>query len=417
LQDASERELAELQQFLVYLGSALTAAGEAVNEIEDHLRRIAIAYGAPEARITVLPTFVVLSLGPTRPATLEPTKQLRGVLRLDQTAALFELLRRAERSEVAPAEGTAQISEIVTMAPRFGPVVTILGHVVLTVGICLVLRPTWSDLGLAALFGALVGAMKLIGARWVSVQMIMPVSAAFIVASITFLLADQGWADADVRAMIAPLVTFLPGAALTMAVVEISAANMVAGASRLVTGSLQLALLAFGIVGAEQLVGLPSVVDDPESLLGEWAPWLGVLVVGVGTFVYYSAPRRSFPWLLVVLYAAWIGQYLGSQAFGGYVGGFIGALVMTPVAYLVERVPSGPPALVSFLPAFWLLVPGALSLIGLTEFASDNAIEGIEDFLGAVGSILAIALGVLCGYPLYQSLARSYERLGRFHPA
>jgi uncharacterized membrane protein YjjP (DUF1212 family) len=417
LQGASERELAELQQFLVYLGSALTAAGEAVNEIEDHLRRVAIAYGAPEARITVLPTFVVLSLEPTRPATLEPTKQLRGVLRLDQTAALFELLRRAERSEVAPAEGTAQISEIVTMAPRFGPVVTILGHVVLTVGICLVLRPTWSDLGLAALFGALVGAMKLIGARWVSVQMIMPVSAAFIVASITFLLTDQGWADADVRAMIAPLVTFLPGAALTMAVVEISAADMVAGASRLVTGSLQLALLAFGIVGAEQLVGLPSVLDDPENLLGEWAPWLGVLVVGVGTFVYYSAPRRSFPWLLVVLYAAWIGQYLGSQAFGGYVGGFIGALVMTPVAYLVERVPSGPPALVSFLPAFWLLVPGALSLIGLTEFASTNAIKGIEDFLGAVGSILAIALGVLCGYPLYRSLARSYERLGRFYPA
>lgn len=417
LQNASERELAELQQFLVYLGSALTAAGEAVNEIEDHLRRVAIAYGTPDARITVLPTFVVLSLEPTRPATLEPTKQLRGVLRLDQTAALFELLRRAERAEVAPAQGAAQISEIVTMAPRFGPVVTILGHVVLTVGICLVLRPTWSDLGLAALFGALVGAMKLIGARWVSVQMIMPVSAAFIVASITFLLADQGWADADVRAMIAPLVTFLPGAALTMAVVEISAADMVAGASRLVTGSLQLALLAFGIVGAEQLVGLPSVLDDPENLLGEWAPWLGVLVVGVGTFVYYSAPRRSFPWLLVVLYAAWIGQYLGSQAFGGYVGGFIGALVMTPVAYLVERVPSGPPALVSFLPAFWLLVPGALSLIGLTEFASTNAIKGIEDFLGAVGSILAIALGVLCGYPLYRSLARSYERLGRFYPA
>jgi uncharacterized membrane protein YjjB (DUF3815 family) len=191
---------------------------------------------------------------------------------------------------------------------------------------------------------------------------------------------------------------------------------MVAGASRLVTGSLQLALLAFGIVGAEQLVGLP-LLEEPENLLGSWAPWLGVLVVGIGTFVYHSAPRRSLPWLLVVLYAAWIGQYFGSQAFGGYVGGFIGALVMTPVAYLVERVPSGPPALVSFLPAFWLLVPGALSLIGLTEFASDNAIEGIQDFLGAVGSILAIALGVLCGYPLYRSLTRSYERLGRFYPA
>jgi uncharacterized membrane protein YjjP (DUF1212 family) len=139
LRDASERELAERQRFLVYLGSALTAAGEAVNEIQDHLRRVAIAYGAPEARITVLPTFVVLSLEPTRPATLEPTKQLRGVLRLDQTAALFELLRRAERAEILPAEGTVRIAEIVAMRPRFGHVLTIFGHVVLTVGICLVL--------------------------------------------------------------------------------------------------------------------------------------------------------------------------------------------------------------------------------------------------------------------------------------
>jgi uncharacterized membrane protein YjjB (DUF3815 family) len=213
--------------------------------------------------------------------------------------------------------------------------------------------------------------------------------------------------------MIAPLVTFLPGAALTMAVVELSAAEMIAGASRLVTGSLQLALLAFGIVGAEQVVGFPSLDTDPENLLGWWAPWLGVLVVGVGTFVYHSAPRRSLPWLLVVLYAAWIGQFLGNELLGGYLSGFLGALVMTPVAYIVERFRSAPPALVSFLPAFWLLVPGALSLIGLTEYTSDP-VTGVQDFLSAIGSILAIALGVLCGYPLYRSLARSYERLGRF---
>ena len=40
------------------------------------------------------------------------------------------------------------------MRPRFGASVTIVGHVVLTVGICLILQPTWGDLGLAAQFGA-----------------------------------------------------------------------------------------------------------------------------------------------------------------------------------------------------------------------------------------------------------------------
>jgi uncharacterized membrane protein YjjB (DUF3815 family) len=251
---------------------------------------------------------------------------------------------------------------------------------------------------------------KLIGGRWTSVQMIMPVAAAFAVAAITFVLAGQGWGDADLRVMIAPLVTFLPGAMITMAVVELSAAEMLTGASRLVAGSVQLVLLGFGITGAAQVVGLPSataLVHTPTDQLGWWAPWLGVLLVGIGNYLYFSAPGGSLGWLLLVLYAAWIGQYLGDQAFGGYLSGFVGGILMTPVAYLVERQPSGPPALVSFLPAFWLLVPGALGLIGVTEYLGNNAVAGVQDFLGAVGSMVAIALGVLCGYPLYRAMARS----------
>jgi uncharacterized membrane protein YjjB (DUF3815 family) len=110
---------------------------------------------------------------------------------------------------------------------------------------------------------------------------------------------------------------------------------------------------------------------------------------------------------MVVLAAAWIGQFLGNQIFGGYLSGFFGALAMTPVAYFVERRPSGPPALVSFLPAFWLLVPGALGLIGVTEYLDKDAIAAVQDLLATVWSMIAIALGVLCGYPLYRSLARS----------
>ena len=66
-----------------------------------------------------------------------------------------------------------------------------------------------------------VGILKLVGSRWVRAQMIMPVAATFAVATTTFTLAEQGWVDADLRAMIAPLVTFLPGAAVTMGVVEL----------------------------------------------------------------------------------------------------------------------------------------------------------------------------------------------------
>jgi uncharacterized membrane protein YjjB (DUF3815 family) len=249
--------------------------------------------------------------------------------------------------------------------------------------------------------------------------MLTPVAAALIVSASTFLLASQGWIDADLRAMIAPLVTFLPSAALTMAVVELSAAQLVAGASRLVAGTVQLVLLGFGIVVGAQLADLFSstatLSTTPQNLLGWWAPWLGVLVFGIGVYVHNSAPRRSLPWLFLVLLTAWTGQYLGGEIVGGYVSGFTGAFAMTVVARAVQRAPTGPPALVSFLPAFWLLVPGALRLISITEYLGANPTAGLQDILDATAAIAAIAVGILCGYPLVGSMAGAYQRVAGHH--
>jgi uncharacterized membrane protein YjjP (DUF1212 family) len=394
------------------MGSALTAAGEAVNETQDHLHAVAAAYGAPNARFAVLPTFVVVALDPNQPATLEPTPQLRGVLRLDQTSELFDILKLAVAAEIEPAEGSRRILEVIARPPQYRALFTVAGHVLLTIGICFIMQPTWPDIALAAFFGLLVGLIKLIGARWVASQPLLPVAAAFIVTALTFILAGQGWANANLRTMIAPLVTFLPGAALTMAVIEIAAAQMVTGASRLVYGSLQLIFLAFGIVSATEAFAqplAPDLVDYQQNLIGWWAPWLGVVVFGLGVAVFHSAPQRTLPGLFLVLLVAFIGQQAGSFFFGGYVGGFIGALVMTPTARLVERTNFGPPALVSFLPGFWLLVPGALGLIGVTEYMTAGPAMGLDSFLGTVGAMVAIAVGVLCGYLLIESVKPLYS--------
>jgi uncharacterized membrane protein YjjP (DUF1212 family) len=403
---------AELQQFLLYLGSALTAAGEAVNEIQDHLRAVAAAYGAPDARFAVLPTFVVVALDPSQPATLEPTAQLRGVLRLDQTSELFDIIKLAVAADIEPAEGSRRILGVIARPPQYRTFFTVAGHIVLTVGICLILQPTGPDVALAAFFGLLVGLIKLIGARWVASQALLPMAAAFVVTALTYILVAQGWADANLRTMIAPLVTFLPGAALTMATIEIAAAQIVTGASRLVYGGVQLIFLAFGIVSASTAFSDPlgpALVDSQQNLIGWWAPWLGVVVFGLGVAVFHSAPRHTLPGLFLVLFVAFVGQQAGSALFGGYVGGFIGALFMTPTAKLVERTNFGPPALVSFLPGFWLLVPGALGLIGVTEYMTAGPAFGLDDFVGTVGAMVAIAGGVLCGYLLVASIRPLYQ--------
>jgi uncharacterized membrane protein YjjB (DUF3815 family) len=58
-----------------------------------------------------------------------------------------------------------------------------------------------------------------------------------------------------------------------------------------------------------------------------------------------------------------------------------------------------------FLPAFWLLVPGAIGLIGITEIVGENADAGSENFLSALVSVPAIA-------PASSSIVRAAKALG-----
>ena len=86
---------------------------------------------------------------------------------------------------------------------------------------------------------------------------------------------------------------------------------------------------------------------------------------------------------------------------------------MTPVAYFFARRPGSMPAYATFLPGFWLLVPGAIGLIGVTKLAGTSSETAITDFKTAVGSTIAVALGVLCGTQIQEALKTTTARVGR----
>ena len=89
--------------------------------IEHRLARIAGAYGLQDARFSVFPTSLLLTLGRGEAATVEPTKRLSATPRLDQIAAVHRLAEQAERGAIAPAAGIAELEEIRATGSRFGP--------------------------------------------------------------------------------------------------------------------------------------------------------------------------------------------------------------------------------------------------------------------------------------------------------
>jgi len=384
-----------------------------VDLIEGSLGRLVAAYGAAGVQIALLPTSLFIQTGTSDSAHVQFSSRVAPPLRLDQIDGLYRLVRQLERAEFSVSAGLDQLAGIYRRKPAFGWPLRTVGHAVLTAGLVLLIQPTPGGLFAALVLGLFIGVLKL--ARLPTAALLLPIMASFLIAAAVLGAGGYLYIDNPIRLLVAPLVTFLPGGMLAIATMEIAAGQMVSGASRLVNGFVQLALLAFGIVAGGVLVRAAPAdyLDHRVAGFGAWAGWAGVIVFAVGIWLHFCAPLRSLPWILLVLYVAFAGQSVGDVLFDGQISGFFGAVAMTPVVLWVERLPGGPPKLVTFLPAFWLLVPGATGLIGITQIVGNGpgtAARGLSD---ALITIMSISLGVLTGAAAHRAAHAGARRLSR----
>jgi uncharacterized membrane protein YjjP (DUF1212 family) len=395
----------ELTNLLRLLGIALCMSGEATSRVAAHLDDVARAYGVAGARFFVLPTGVFVRTTHDGEPTVDFAPAGGATLRLDQISAVYDLLAEA-KSDHPPAEATARrVVRILESPTHRSPLATVAGHMILVVGLGMITNPTAKALLCYAALGVLVGILKLVAGIFSILSEALPVIAALLVTVVSIVLAEQFHVPQASRLIIPALVTLLPGAALTIGSMELASGEMIAGTSRLVYGLNVLLLLAFGLLVGNHLIGSPPH-EPVAAALGWWAPWVGVLVVGIGFFLHFSAPNRSLPWLLLVLLVVWGAQATGTVMAGSLAGAFFGGLVVTPAAYFVQSQRNGPPAQVTFLPSFWMLVPGAIGLTGVSQLVIIGSQGSLNDITQALLTIVAISLGMMVGASLTQTAAK-----------
>lgn len=66
----------------------------------------------------------------------------------------------------------------------------------------------------------------------------------------------------------------------------------------------------------------------------------------------------------------------------------------------------------TFLPSFWLLVPGSLGLESVARMLGDRA-AGLEGLTTVVFAMASIALGTLVGASFYKWLSEKAQRVQR----
>ncbi|WP_157421483.1 threonine/serine exporter ThrE family protein [Agromyces sp. Leaf222] len=389
------------------IGAAMTDAGYSVTTVRQTLIEVAEVNGLAETEIVVFPTALLVSARGVGAMSTGAVASGERSLLLHQVDDLQHIVDDARSGSVAPEETRERVRRMRELPRPYSPVQRGAAYVLLSAGLAVLLGASWTGVVFAGVLGAGVGTVLLVGERLSGrYRALLTVAIAFSVAIIVLLGLRLGLDSGVLPALIAPLVVLLPGALLTVGSIELATGQMLSGAGRLAAGAMQLVLLGVGIVAAGALIGIPALAaTGSASTLGVIAPWIAVALFGVGIVVYQCGPRRSLGWILVVLYVAYGAQVLGAVFFGGVLSALIGALVVTPVTAIVARQRSGPAALVSFLPAFWLLVPGALGLVGVATVLGGEA-TGSSSLITTLATMVSISLGVLAGTALSSRIGR-----------
>jgi uncharacterized membrane protein YjjP (DUF1212 family) len=398
LADGRDHDDAEVAAMLRELGIALVECEQPTHLVAARLLAIAPQYTSETVRVVVLPTALVVQVGTIAyeiETVAKPTTQLNLAGRIDAIAEL------AEVGAITPADATREAAAARTMPPRFGPVTTVIGYTITTLGFGMVINPTWASLWGYVFLGAVVGSIAMLGRPFPTLNAVLPTLAATVVTVLaTWFVADAA-NDGLLRLISPPLVAVLPGLALTIAAMELATGQVISGATRLIYGVAQLGLLVFG-VGLGLHVGAELTPQQPSAQMGGWSLYVAVIVISIGLYIYLSAPKGSLLWLMLAVGVALVGQKVGGLFLSATHSGAVGAFLVVPFAMLGARVKTSPPAIVMMLAAFWALVPGALSFESLGEAAAG---EGDITTLGTtVAAIFSIALGTLIGFSVYATI-------------
>lgn len=385
--------LASLTDLLVRWSYEGTTGAERIVE------RVAERYGL-RVEVTFLPEAAVLTAGDrTVVRSAAPT-----VPPLHQVSAFKRLLAAVDAGEFTAAEAARRLADLRRSPPLYGRGARVAGLVLFAVGFGVSVQSTWQEVVASAVLGLGVGLLVVAAETRPRFALVAPFAASTGVSALVLVAYEEGWIDGGPIQLIVPaLFYFIPGDALSAAMLELAGGRITAGASRLVYSLAVLLMLGFGALLATVLLGLPHSalfdVDVPGNL-GPAAVAGGWVVFALGVMLAFSMAPADFPWALALVLSTAAVVTLGSAVAGEQVGTFVAAAAMTVAALLLGRRPGLPPPYVLYLGAFYVLTPGSHGLRGIESWIGGRPIEGTTSVAGMLGLLTAIGLGMLLGAAL-----------------
>jgi len=399
--------------FIVLAARAYAAVDEIPARTEEGLEFLARRLGFT-ADCTATATAIFITLGKAGRRWTEVIRVRAAAPDFTRAVALHRVLGRVAHDEITPRDAAERLTTLLAWRSKGSPVLDVLSGALLSASAALLLRADSLELGLAALLGALVGAVLHLVAGRESLVPLATVLLAAVSSATAFGFDRLQLGDIrPVPVLVASLVVLLPGWRLTVSMSELAQGHWTAGSGRFLAAVTTLLLLVVGVVVGQQVVEAPGqerLVLAAATDIPAWVRVLSPLAAGLSLTHLFNARRRDAGWIMLTCVVTSLAAYGGGEWLGSSAGAFVGAFTATAVSGIAARWLRLPFAVLQ-QPATVLLVPGTIGFLSFGSLVDQNVNRAIQTGFQMLFVALTLSIGALLArVALRPVMAREFER-------
>jgi uncharacterized membrane protein YjjP (DUF1212 family) len=383
-------------RFLLTMARALHTAGTTAQRLEDSLALLARGLGLTHAQFFSTPTSIMCAFG-------ELEYQETHLLRLAPAGPNIGRLSKLDRvvndvlnGAISTPEALTRVELIEAEPSPYGALVTILAFGLGSAGIARFLGGGVTEIAVGGLLGIITGTLETIAERRRRLERVYePISAfaaAFIATSVASLLSPYSTSTA----ILAGIVTLLPGLVLTNAVRELAERHLASGTARLAGATMVLLGLIFGVAlgdrTATALFG--SVREIAPASMPWWTMAIAIAAAGASFVVILKAESRDTGWIVSACAVSYLLASSSVRVAGPELGLFVAAMFDGVAATMWGRWRDRPQSVV-LVPAILMLVPGSVGFRSLNSLLEQNVIAGVQTAFAMVLAATALSAGLL----------------------
>lgn len=383
------------RKFLIRLAKALHKFGTPAYRLEAHLNSLAEVLGL-QGSFMVAPTALTFVLWPKGErgnqeyhysVRVKPGELDLGSL--SRTDKLVEELVEGECDLASALERLESISERPAPYPHW---LNLIAFGVSGGAFALLMGTSWDDVIVAFIISLLV--YGLIYASTFSRRLanaLEPLSAMMA----GFLAVAAAQFDAQLNTslvVLASIIAFIPGLALTVGLAELSARELISGTARVMDALMLMFKLYFGGVLGIALGHLcfGTVTYEAAEAIPAWTAWLAVFALSASLVIMFKTRVKDGFWGILSGVIAYSSSLVAANYFDAALATFFGAFFVGVYGNLYARYLKSP-AIIVTLQGIVILVPGSKIYMGLNIAVSGQQVVPAEQ-IGSQAFLILMSL-------------------------